>query len=258
MSCGNFVSVFREDPQDMPGQGLARTDNYRTGQAQADYGGLLDAYLNTENQNQILEAERKYKPEYIAADAANTGAALGGNLDVMQAYLPQIEALRQSSDPAAAALIDLLLQQATAEVQAGGELTPEQLREAQQGARAGAAARGMGGTNAALADELLAELNLSEQLKTNRRGFALSALGLNKDLRAGTTPQDWLQFALGVGRTAGPTLTPTSTQASWLASVFGENQANNRAQAELETKIGMDQADKWNDWGSFAVGAMGG
>ena len=255
MGCGDFVDVFSKDPQDMPGQGLARADNYRVAQADTDYGGLLDTYLG-ENQNQILDAERRFKPQYIEQDTANTGQALGGNLDVLGEYLPQIEATRRASDPRAAQLNDLLLQQAIEEVMAGSNLTPAQQRAAQQQSRVALAARGMGGTNAALADELLAQFDLGEQLKGGRRKFAMSALGLNKDLRAGQTPQDWLQFALGTGRTAGATILPGSASAGLLASAYGENQQNNRVTAGLETQIGMDQADKWNSGLMMGMGAM--
>lgn len=256
---GNMFDVFTEDPNSMPGQGLARTDNYRTHIADRDYGALIDTYLSAENQDQILAAEQKYKPQYIQQDLANTEQALEGNLDLVGEYLPQIEATRRATDPAAARLNDLLLQQAIEEVMAGSNLTPAQQRDAQQRSRVAMAARGMGGSNAALADELLAQFDLGEQLKGGRRSFAMNALGLNQNLRQGSTPQDWLSFATGGGRTATATVLPFSVQAGLLSAVFAENQLNNRVQAGLETQIGMDQADKWNEWGQMGAGAaMGG
>jgi hypothetical protein len=256
MGCGNFVSVFSEDPQDMPGQGLARTDNYKDVAMQQQYSGLLKAY--TGNQGAVLEAEQKYKPQYIAQDLANTDQALQGNLALLQQYLPQIAAVRAGNDPQADALRQLLLAQATSEVQAGSGLTPAQQRAAQQASRAGMAARGMSGGNQALADELLAQFDLGEQLKGNRQNFALRMLGTNQQLQQGQTPQDWLNFATGTGRTAAPTVTPVGAQVGWLNSVYGQNQENNRAQAALETKIGMDEADKWNDGLMMGLGSMTG
>lgn len=258
MACGNFVSVFREDPQDMPGQGLARTDNYRTATADRDYGALLDTYLSTENQDQVLAAEARYKPQWIAQDQTNTANSLGGTLDLVNQFLPEMTAVRKASDPAAAQLNELLLQQAIEEVMAGSNLTPAQQRDAQQRSRTGMAARGMGGSNAALADELLAQFDLGEQLKSGRRSFAMNTLGLNRQLQQGQTPQDWLSFALGTGRTAGSTLLPASAQLNLLGAVFAENQLNNRVQAGLETQIGMDQAGKWNDGLMMGLGAMTG
>lgn len=255
MSCGNTLSVFQEDPQDMPGQGLARTDNYRGTTAAGEYSDLLKSYTDSANQNRVLETEQRYKPQYITQDLANTRQALGGNLDLVGDYLPQIANLRRSADPQAAALTELLLQQAMQEVMAGGQLTPEQQRAVQQNSRAAFAARGMGGTNAALADELLAQYGLGEQTKSARRGFAMNVLGLNQQLNAGYNPQDWLSFATTGGRTATSTLLPVAAQVDWLGTIYGQNQANNRAQAELETKIGMHQADIWNDWAKTATGA---
>ena len=253
MSCGNTLSVFQEDPQDMPGQGLARTDNYRSTTAAGEYNSLIDTMLG--QQNTLLDAEGRYKPQYIAQDAANTKQALGANLDLVGQYLPQIQQLRRSADPQATQLQDLVMQQAIEEMLAGGNLTPAQQRAVQQNSRAAFAARGMGGSNAALADELLAQYDLGEQAKAARRQFAMSALGLNQNLSAGYTPQDWLSFATSAGRTATSTLLPASAQFQLLAQVYGENQANNRAQAGLETQIGMHQADIWNDWGKTATGA---
>lgn len=253
MSCGNTLSVFQEDPQDMPGQGLARTDNYRSTTATGEYNALIDTMLG--QQNTLLDAEGRYKPQYIAQDAANTKQALGANLDLVGQYLPQIQQLRRNADPQATQLQDLVMQQAIEEMLAGGNLTPAQQRAVQQNSRAAFAARGMGGTNAALADELLAQYDLGEQTKAARRQFAMSALGLNQNLSAGYTPQDWLSFATSAGRTAGSTLLPAAAQVSLLGSVFAENQLNNRVQAGLETQIGMHQADIWNDWGKTATGA---
>ena len=56
-------------------------------------------------------------------------------------------------------------------------------------------------------------------------------------------------------RSCTSTLLPASAQFQLLAQVYGENQANNRAQAGLETQVGMHQADIWNDWGKTATGA---
>lgn len=253
MSCGNTLSVFQEDPQDMPGQGLARTDNYRSTTATGEYNSLIDTMLG--QQNTLLDAEGRYKPQYIAQDAANTKQALGANLDLVGQYLPQIQNLRRNADPQATQLQDLVMQQAIEEMLAGGNLTPAQQRAVQQNSRAAFAARGMGGTNAALADELLAQFDLGEQVKGTRRQFAMNALGLNQNLSAGYTPQDWLSFATSAGRTAGSTILPAAAQFQLLAQVYGENQANNRAQSQLETQVGMHQADIWNDWGKTATGA---
>lgn len=255
MSCGNTLSVFQEDPQDMPGQGLARTDNYSDVSTAQKYSGLTKTFTDAETQQRILDFESRFKPQYIDQSLANTNRALGGTLDTVGQYLPQLDTLRRSTDPAAAALTDLLLQQATSDVQAGSSMNAGQLRSAQQASRAAMAARGMNGTNAAVADEILRQFDLGENLKQSRRQFAMNALGLNQQLNAGWTPQSWLQFAQGAGNAAAPTLLPVGAQIDWLSQIYGQNEANNRAQAQLETAIGQQQAEIWNDWGKTATGA---
>jgi hypothetical protein len=259
MACGNpFEVLYSSDPKNMPGQGLAQADNYSPDVANWQYGGIVRGFTDPNNQNAILQNEKTYRPQYIEQDLANTGQAMGGNLALLNQYGGQINDTRRSLDPAAWNLNDLMLNQATEDVQAGSNLNAAQQRAAQQSSRAGMAARGMGGTNQALADEMLAQFDLGEKLKNERRGFAMNTLAMNKNLQQGQTPQDWLNMATTVGRTATPGLTPVSAQAAWMNSVYGENQANNRTTAGLETQVGMHQADIWNDWMKTGVGAMAG
>ncbi len=85
-----------------------------------------------------------------------------------------------AADPASAALLAKLNAQANSELDAGSNLTTDEQRAMQQQSRAAFAARGMGGSNAAISDELLKQFNLGQQLLTQRQQFAQSLIGTNK------------------------------------------------------------------------------
>jgi len=243
MGCGNPVEVFNEDPKHMAGQGLAQADQYDASAASAEYQQLMGLATNSGTQQSVLDLEQRFKPQYTAQDLARMNQGYTG-----------IRSMLRESDPNAAAVSDRLIQQALQDVSAGSNLTPQQQRAVQQNSRAAMAARGMGGSNASLADELLKQFDLGEQLKQQRQAYAMNALGLAQNL--------YQNPALNYGRvsaSASPTLVSPQDSINFLRSIYGENQANNRQTAELETKIGMHQADVWNDWAKTMTGAsMGG
>lgn len=238
MGCGDFVSVFQEDPQDMPGQGLARTDNYKTEVAKRDYDALM---------RQQLASEEELGPQFAAARLAALGETLTGNSTTPGISKLYLDALRLA-DPESAALLDSLTETASSELALDNQLDPNQLRLVEQSGRANAAARGMGfGPSDAFA-ESFAKLGAGDALRTNRRNQALTLAQLRQSLAA--RPLDRATGAFANAPSASTQMFDT------LNSVYGENQMNNRSQAELETKVGMDQADKWNSWASFAAGAI--
>ena len=111
--------------------------------------------------------------------AANTSQRSNDVADVARLGQSATDA-ELNANPYNAALLTKLNAQANAGLDAGSTLTPDEQRAMQQQSRAGFAARGMGGSNASLADELLKQFNLGQQLQTQRQGFAESVLGDNK------------------------------------------------------------------------------
>lgn len=235
---GNLFDVFTEDPNSMPGQGLARTDNYRTHIASRDYEHLIDT---------LLKSERERGPEFAEIRRAQLDETLTGNSETPGISKLYLDALRLA-DPESAALLDSLTASASSELALDNQLDPSQLRLVEQSGRASAAARGMGfGPSDAFA-ESFAKLGAGDNLRAGRRNQALTLAKLRQSLAA--RPADMVTSAYA-------SATPVSTQMfDTLNNVYLQNQANNRAQAELETKIGMDQADKWNSWMSMGAGMI--
>ena len=87
-----------------------------------------------------------------------------------------------NADPYNAQLLGKLNAQANQGLDAGSQLTPDQQRAMQQQSRAAFAARGMGGGNASIADELLKQFDLGQQLLQQRQQFASGVVGTNQQV----------------------------------------------------------------------------
>lgn len=104
----------------------------------------------------------------------------GADISDVATLGPEARAAILASNPDSAALLERLNAQAISGLDAGTGFTPEEARQVQQASRAAFAARGLGGTNTAIADELLQQFNLGQQLLRQRQGFAQSVLGNNQ------------------------------------------------------------------------------
>lgn len=93
---------------------------------------------------------------------------------------PEARAAMLAANPDNAVLLGKLNRQANEGLDAGSNLTPEEQRSMQQASRAAFAARGMGGSNGAVADELLRQFDLGQRLLRQRQAFAQSVLGNNQ------------------------------------------------------------------------------
>ena len=111
--------------------------------------------------------------------AQNTGQRTADINDVMNLGPLATQAML-AADPYNAALLGKLNAQANQGLDAGSSLTPDQQRAMQQQSRAAFAARGMGGGNQGVTDELLKQFNLGQQLLTQRQQFAQSLVGTNQ------------------------------------------------------------------------------
>jgi hypothetical protein len=249
--CGNIFSVFQEDPQDMPGQGLARTDNYRNTTADGEYQSLLKSYLA--GLPTAIAAENTYGSQSSAARLKSLQTTLSGNSEQAGVSKVYLDALRLA-DPESAKLLDSLTSTATSELALDNQLDPNQNRSVEQSGRASAAARGLGfGPNDAFA-ESFAKLGYGENLRQQRRGSALDLAKLRMALAA--RPAD---VATNAAMSVNPNLISSDQMFGVLNNVYGQNQQNNRTQSGLETQVGMQQAEIWNDWGkTAATGGLGG
>lgn len=288
---GNPVAVFGSDPQDMPGQGLANADNYRSATASSEYGNLVNDVYN--NQGYMLSQEEKYNPRWLALQQQQAQAAQQGALNLYGQAIPQLAAYqnqanalstsgqfnnwvqngRQATEawrgvnPQASALYDSLLGRAQQQVDMGSMLNPQDVYRISNGVRQSYAGRGLGNSNAAALSEAMQLYGGGESVYQQRMANAMQMGAANQAYYSPVTTllnsqsqlpgqaQQWNAYAQQL-TAAGPQQLSTNSQASLLNSVYGQNQENNRTTAELETKVGMDQAEKWNNWAGFAAGSM--
>jgi len=199
-------------------------------------------------------ASQNYQRENDIASVERLGARAS------EAYL--------NSDPRSKGLLVELNRQASEGLASAGrgELTPSQMRLAQQTARAGSSARGLGLGNQGLAAEVLGTYELSEKRRVAAMTNAQAVLGINKGFTAdpfqavlgrasgafaaGVGQQ---QFASGFARNTGPTtFSPESQYASDMAN---QNQQTAAAYASARATV---QSGIYSAIGSAAGGMMGG
>ena len=153
--------------------------------APIDYDKMAESAIRV-GKAQIGEEEAAIKrlyPEYIGMQFG-TADQLAGKLD--NQYLARTrDVLGQELDAASApnAIEARIQADAERELALGRSLTPEQERMAQQSARAGMSARGLGVGNAALAAEVLNRDAFATARESDRRNFALAANTLDQARR---------------------------------------------------------------------------
>lgn len=245
---GNLFSCFQEDPQDMPGQGLARTDNYRATTMSGEYQNMIKNLAGAQDQAYATEAEFAPKYNLLARERLQKTITGGdGVAGIGQLY----SAAQRSADPNAARLADRLTATANNDLALDATLDPTLLRQAQQSVR-GRTLNTLGSKGkAGDYSEALGVSAFANELRNQRRGFAAGVTALN-DNRYAAVPG----AAMGIsGVTTGSLMSP-ATNAALLNSAYGENQQNNRTQSQLETQVGMKQADIWNGWMSLGAGMI--
>ena len=137
-----------------------------------------------------------------------------------------------AANPESAILLAKLNRQANTELDSGSGLTPDEQRAMQQASRAAFAARGMGGTNAALGDELLKQFDLGQTLLRQRQAFAQSLIGSNQAV----VGDPFMQI---LGRNSGAVNNAQQTQAQAGPTIFnpqaglGMATSNYATQAQL-------------------------
>ena len=142
--------------------------------APIDYDKMAEASIRVANAQTLAQEEsiKRLYPEYIKMQFG-TADQLAGKLD--NEYLARTrgvvgEELTAASTPNA---IEARLQQdAESELALGRSLSPEQMRDATQSARAAFAARGMATGNAAAGAEILNRDAYATARQDQRRGFA--------------------------------------------------------------------------------------
>jgi hypothetical protein len=231
----NWFSVFQNDPKTMPGQGLASPDY---------------SYDDTKNQyNQLLGLYNKGLASYGGRLAAGRNTMFDATLNgrngapgVTRLYLDAI----RDADPEAAGLLDRLTRTADQELALDNRLDENQNNLIEQSVREGSAARGLGYGPNDVYQEMLQKLGYGDQLRDKRRANAMNLTGYRQGMAS--RPVDMVTQSTF-------SQSPEQNMFGSLMNVYGQNQENARVKAGLETKIGMHQADVWNDW--FKTAAQG-
>lgn len=204
--------------------------------------GLLSLY-----QNQIA-------PTLSAIDQQSLATQRGADISDVARLGPQATQAILNANPQNAALVNELNRQAQAELALGGQLTPDQIRQMQQASRAGYAARGLSQSNAAIADEVIRQYQLSGAEQARRRAFAAGIVGMNQQVTGdpfqailgrpsqvlGMTP-GVASNAYGMTQNIGPQLFNPESQ--YNADVYGQRymsqlQANTSAAANRTAMAG--------------------
>lgn len=221
--------------------------------AEATYQPLLSNLTSNDTlaaMNNMLNGSNGQQGLVADSSAANT-AARGANVGDITNLGPQAVGAINAANPAMAGLLGQLNQSASAGLSAGSSLTPDQQRAMQQQSRSAFAARGTGGDNGSIADELLRQFNLGQQLLTQRQQFGQSMVGTN--MQSQTDPM--LQI-LGQNSGALPYSTNSGQGAGF--NIFnpqaglGMMQANNAQTAQ----VAASQPSTMQDIGSI-VGSVG-
>lgn len=249
---GNFVSPgmlaagTNGAPMPKNGPGMVRTmpgpneqpmrATYIPGTAPAN-GDMWENSGSTFNINKNVNTPATPGLNAILANA-NTAQRSSDIQDVQNLGSEATQAML-NANPQNAALLNLLNGQAQSELEAGSNLTPDEQTAMQQASRAAFAARGMAGSNTGIADELLKQFNLGQQLLQQRQGFAQSVIGSNQAvvgdpfMQIVGRPSGAVSQAQGIQGNAGPGL--FNPQSSLAASIASGNQQMDAAFADPST-----------------------
>lgn len=165
---------------------------------------MLDAMSAQEAiQPRLLALERQYTPLYQQLQNENQirgmqmmqdayGQSIPRSAQLSQQYAEAMQpafagigtsarnAYNATLDPSVSGLMGALGQQATADLERGTALSPEEQQQSQQAARMAMAARGLSG-NQAVAQEVLNNYNLGRARQNEARSFAGSVYGLGQN-----------------------------------------------------------------------------
>ena len=164
---------------------------------------MLDAMSAQEAiQPRLLALERQYTPLYQQLQNENQirgmqmmqdayGQSIPRSAELSQQYAEAMQpafagigtsarnAYNATLDPSVSGLMGTLGQQATADLERGTALSPEEQQQSQQAARIAMAARGLSG-NQAVAQEVLNNYNLGRARQDAARSFAGSVYGMGQ------------------------------------------------------------------------------
>lgn len=211
------------------------------GQVQGPTADLTLGGMTAYRPGQILGGLGEYQvgQQFLSQPAFQSGQFAGavggpqlqsglGSIDqgLVQSYMDQI--------PGAQDIAEQLTQQASEDLALGGQLSPEEIRQATQAAREAYAARGTALGNQAIGAEIMARSELSDQRLRERQAAAAQAAGLSAQLY---TPA--LQQAFQ--RQAGAETYGLGAQGQLFGQAMGREQLGQAAQAQAFQQLGAKE-----------------
>jgi len=180
------------------------TGEYLFGSSFSDAQGITDPRL----QERLIASEREFRPQYTALELADIETMAFGadgqaglvdllarqaeqagelqraelqkqraaDVSAIEEFAPQVVEAQRAADPYSTRLAELAQEQAEGLfAEAGGPLSPERRRLAEQAARAGSVSRGRGMGQAAIASEILGREQFKSGLRQEARQAGQSA-----------------------------------------------------------------------------------
>jgi hypothetical protein len=256
MGYGGVINTIA-DPFGIGNTGSPATPNPR--RVGSDYSSLIAAYLAS--QPAIFASESMFKPQYTALDLNNLSTVLNGgngapgvvddmigansrmrtaNLADFQRLSPDAIKTYRSINPGGGALLTKLTDQASAGLDAGSRLTPEQLSTLDDTVRGAQGARGVSYGPASAYSEILANSQFGQDQLTKRQQFAGNVLNMNEadtnqifqsiaPLIGGDSQAP--AFAQAVASGSGPTLMPGNQSYDLFNTAYNARSASNIAGA---------------------------
>ena len=223
-------------------------------EANPEYGRSAFAQLDLQVLKDVMpglieEYQETIMPGLAEADAAGQRVTRESDIrDVEELGTRATDAFR-AANPQQTALMDMLNEQALAELNSGAALPPSLAREVEQSVRSAQADRGMGYGMVDVGQEALVKGLQAEQLQRRRQQFAQNVVGMN----AATATDPFLAIlgrpGVQVGQAAGITSQGQSfnpgqvfnPESAYAGSLYANNYnaANNAAIAASNARAGV-------------------
>jgi len=238
---------------DLAPQLYASEAKYRPQYANLERGMQLEQ-LGIDPSKGLLQA---YEEDIAPSMARQKAATVGGDIDILRQYGPELLKAQREADPLADSLRTGIMESAAEDLAAGQGLTATERMDLDQQVLAGAADRGMEGQGSTFAEQVSQRLGADRGVKQQRLSNAANAYRLGAgDImhtltgRASLAPQ---QAAAQFG-TAGFSL-DSSPGIFNPESNYAGNLATQNWQGQMDARTAT-AANKANMWGSF-LGAAG-
>lgn len=136
---------------------------------------------------QQLDFTKRFQPQMVEAEAAGIAARQKSDAALLEQLAPVLRRADDKANPQRTAMMKELYSQKMGELQAGGSLTPQELRTTQQDARAAQQSRGLTQGAGPVREEALFTTRERERRRSNRQRAATAFLSTMNTQRLNPT-----------------------------------------------------------------------